>query len=163
VRFLRLSSKVSRSLFLCVGQDWVHLVRRPLFGLLHQPRMMDNDERGAISVMLGKRNRSALRKPGPVPLCPPQIPDKLIWATTRAAVAIYCIATILPSPPHFSFRPRIQIYGVRCDQNGHLFLWDQNKESIVVTTHRRLVPKAYIFTLPYVYMERCLIKHKDSS
>jgi hypothetical protein len=27
-----------------VGWDWVHLVRRPLFGLLYQPRMMDDGE-----------------------------------------------------------------------------------------------------------------------
>jgi hypothetical protein len=27
-----------------VGWDWVHLVRRPLFGLLYQPRMMDDDD-----------------------------------------------------------------------------------------------------------------------
>jgi hypothetical protein len=31
-----------------------HLVRRPLFGLLYQPRMMDNDERGAVDGMSGK-------------------------------------------------------------------------------------------------------------
>jgi hypothetical protein len=34
--------------FLGVGWDWVHLVRRPLFGLLYQPRMIDNDESVAV-------------------------------------------------------------------------------------------------------------------
>jgi hypothetical protein len=32
--------------FLGVGWDWVHLVRRPLIGLLYQPQMID-DECGA--------------------------------------------------------------------------------------------------------------------
>jgi hypothetical protein len=27
-----------------VGEDGVHLARRPLFGILYQPRMMDGDE-----------------------------------------------------------------------------------------------------------------------
>jgi hypothetical protein len=32
-----------------VGWDWVHLVRRPLFGLLYQPRIIDDVECGAVS------------------------------------------------------------------------------------------------------------------
>jgi hypothetical protein len=61
-----------------VGWDWVHLVRRPLFGLLYQPRMIDDDECGAVGgKRLGRGNRSTRRKPAPVPLCPPQIPHDL--------------------------------------------------------------------------------------
>jgi hypothetical protein len=37
------------SFFLGVDWDWVHLVRQPLFGLLYQQRMMD-DECGAVRV-----------------------------------------------------------------------------------------------------------------
>jgi hypothetical protein len=67
-----------------VGWDWVHLVRRPLTGLLYQPRT--TDECGAVGGMrIGRRNRSTRRKPTPVPLCPPQIPHDLTWARTRAA------------------------------------------------------------------------------
>jgi hypothetical protein len=33
-----------------VTWDWVHLVRRPLFGLLYQSRMLDDDECGAVGV-----------------------------------------------------------------------------------------------------------------
>jgi hypothetical protein len=63
---------------------WVHLVRRPLTGLLYQPRMID--ERGAVGGMkIGRGNRSTRRKPATVPLCPPQIPHDLTWARTRAA------------------------------------------------------------------------------
>jgi hypothetical protein len=59
-----------------VGWDWVHLVRRPLIGLLYQSRMMD--ECGAFGGMrIGKENRSTRRKPAPVPLSPPQIPNDL--------------------------------------------------------------------------------------
>jgi hypothetical protein len=71
--------------FLGMGWDWVHLVRRPLIGLLYQPRMID--ECGAVGGMrIGRGNRSTRRKAAPVPLCPPQIPHDLTWARTRAAV-----------------------------------------------------------------------------
>jgi hypothetical protein len=64
---------------------WVHLVRRPLFNLLYQPQMIDDDECGAVGGMIiGRGNRSTRRKPAPVPLCPPQIPHDLTWARTRA-------------------------------------------------------------------------------
>jgi hypothetical protein len=64
----------------------VHLVRRPLFGLLYQPRMIDDDECGAVGGMkIGRGNRSTRRKPAPVPLCLPQITHDLTWARTRAA------------------------------------------------------------------------------
>jgi hypothetical protein len=63
----------------------VHLIRRPLFGLLYQPRMMDDDVCGAVGGMNDRRNRSTQRKPSPVSLCPPQIPYDLNRARTRAA------------------------------------------------------------------------------
>jgi hypothetical protein len=55
------------------------LVRRPLIGLLYQPRMFDDDDEcGAVGGMrIGRGNRSTRRKPAPVPLCPPQIPHDL--------------------------------------------------------------------------------------
>jgi hypothetical protein len=49
--------------------------------------MIDDAECGAVGGMIGRRNRSAQRKPAPVPLCPPQIPHDLIRARTRAAAA----------------------------------------------------------------------------
>jgi hypothetical protein len=68
------------------GCSWFHLVRRPLIGLLYQPRMVDDDECGAVCGMrIGRGNRSTRRKPAPVPLCPSQIPHDLTWAWTRAA------------------------------------------------------------------------------
>jgi hypothetical protein len=48
--------------------------------------MDDDDESGAIGGMLGKGNRSILRKPALVPLCPPHIPHVLTWAQTRATM-----------------------------------------------------------------------------
>jgi hypothetical protein len=55
-------------------------------GLLYQPRMIDDDDYGAIGGMRnGRANRSTRRKPAPVPLCPPQIPHDLTWDRTRAA------------------------------------------------------------------------------
>jgi hypothetical protein len=55
------------------------------FGLLYQPRMVDDDECGPVSGMIRKGNRSTLRKPAPVPLCPPQIPYAVTRALTLAA------------------------------------------------------------------------------
>jgi hypothetical protein len=49
---------------------------------------MDDDECGAIGGMAGRGHRSTRRKPGPVPLCPPQIQYDLTWARTRAVVVI---------------------------------------------------------------------------
>jgi hypothetical protein len=72
-------------LFIGVGSGWVHLVRRPLTGLLYQPRPIDDECRavGGMRIVMG--NRSTWRKPAPVPLCPPHIPHDLNWARTRAA------------------------------------------------------------------------------
>jgi hypothetical protein len=61
----------------------VHLVRRPLFGLLYQPRLMDDDEYGAITGMIGRRNRRT-RRSAPLLRFPPQIPHDLTRARTRA-------------------------------------------------------------------------------
>jgi hypothetical protein len=50
------------------------LVRLSLFGPLYHPRMMDDDECGAVGRMIDRRNRSIRREPVPVPLRTPQIP-----------------------------------------------------------------------------------------
>jgi hypothetical protein len=71
------------SSFLGWSEIWDHLVRRPLFDLLRQPRMVD-DKCGEVSGMrIHRGNRSTRRKPTAV--CPPQIPHNLTWARTRAA------------------------------------------------------------------------------
>jgi hypothetical protein len=70
--------------FSLMGWDWVHLVLRPLFGLLYQPRMIDVDCGATGGMRVGRGNRSTRRKPTPVPLSPPQIPHDLTRARTRA-------------------------------------------------------------------------------
>jgi hypothetical protein len=71
-------------LFLKVGRDRVHLLSWPLFGLLHQPQMID-DECGAVSGMrIGRRNQSIWRKSAPVPFRP-QVPHEITWERTQAA------------------------------------------------------------------------------
>jgi hypothetical protein len=52
---------------------------------LYQPRMMDDDECGAVGGMIGRENRSTRRKPALFPFCPPWIPHDLIRARTRSA------------------------------------------------------------------------------
>jgi hypothetical protein len=60
--------------FLWVGVSWVHLVRRPVLGLLYQPQMLDDDGCGAVGGMrICRGNRSTWRKPSSVPVYPPQI------------------------------------------------------------------------------------------
>jgi hypothetical protein len=54
-------------------------------GLLYQPRMIDDDDYGAVGgMMIGRGNRSTRRKPAPVLICPPQIPHDLTWDRIRA-------------------------------------------------------------------------------
>jgi hypothetical protein len=68
-----------------MGWEWVHLVLRPLFGLLYQPQMRNDDDCGAIGGMrIDTVNRSTSRKFAPVPLGPPQIPHDLTRSRTRA-------------------------------------------------------------------------------
>jgi hypothetical protein len=46
----------------------------------------DDNECGAVGGMrIGRGNRSTRRKPVPMPLCPPQIPQYLTLFRTRAA------------------------------------------------------------------------------
>jgi hypothetical protein len=74
--------------FSLVSLVWVRL--SPLgasatVGLLYQPRMIDDDDYGAVGGMtIGRGNRSTRRKPAPVPLCPTQIPHDLTWDRTWA-------------------------------------------------------------------------------
>jgi hypothetical protein len=70
--------------------DWVQFVLRPLFGLLCQSQMIyDDDDCGAIGGMwIGRRNRRTLRKPAPVPLCPPQIPHDMNQSQIRDAAVV---------------------------------------------------------------------------
>jgi hypothetical protein len=71
-------------LFLEIGRDSVHLVRRPLIGLLYQPRMID--QHGAFGGMnIVRGNRSTRRKHAAMPLCPPQIPHDLTLDRNRVA------------------------------------------------------------------------------
>jgi hypothetical protein len=82
-------------LFLGVVWDWVHLICRPIFDLLYQPRMID-DECGAVGGMrIGRGNRSTRRKSSPVPLYPPQIPHDMTWDRTRADAVGYRRLTAL--------------------------------------------------------------------
>jgi hypothetical protein len=88
-----------------VEWDWVNLVRRPLFGLLYRPRMMDVDECGAVGGLVGRGNRSTRSKPVPVPLCPPKNPTRPDPGSNRAAAVrsqrLTARATARPSHYHW--------------------------------------------------------------
>jgi hypothetical protein len=114
------------SFFLLVGWDWVHLVLRPLFGLLYQPQMI-HDECGAIDGMrIGRGDRSTQRKPAPVPLCPPQIPHDLTWARTRVAAVgnqrLTAWAMALPTPRLVGTAHALDNFQVRKRCSGHRLL-----------------------------------------
>jgi hypothetical protein len=84
-RFSNIECKILMLLFFGLLRDWVHLVHRPLIGLLYQTRTID-DECGAVDwIRTGKRNGSTRRKPALATLCPPQIPLDQTRDRTRAA------------------------------------------------------------------------------
>jgi hypothetical protein len=90
-----------------VELDRAHLVRRPLFYLWYQPRMID-DECGAVGGMrISRGNWSTQRKPAAVPLCPPQIIHYLTWARTQTAVVrrqrVTAWAMTRPEKEHYSY------------------------------------------------------------
>jgi hypothetical protein len=95
---------------------WVHLVRRPLIGLLYQPRVIVDDECGAIGGMrIGRGNRSTRRKLVSVPLCPPLIPHDLSWARTRTATVgslrLTASAMAWPIGPYLLVNIRMELSG----------------------------------------------------
>jgi hypothetical protein len=54
-------------------------------GLLYEHQVINDLDRGAVGGMkIDRGNRSSRRKPGPMPLRPPQIPHDLTRARTRA-------------------------------------------------------------------------------
>jgi hypothetical protein len=75
----------NRAIFFLMGWDWVHLVLRPLFCLLYQLQMIDDDCGANGGMRIGRGNQSTRKKPAPVPVCQPQIPYYLIWDRTRSA------------------------------------------------------------------------------
>jgi hypothetical protein len=84
--FVTVQLCLSLNFFFLMVWDWVHLVLRPLFGLLYQPQMTDDGDCEAIGGMrIGRGNRRTGRKPAPVPLCPPDIPHDLTRVRTWAA------------------------------------------------------------------------------
>jgi hypothetical protein len=100
--------------FLGWGWDWVRLVRRPLTGLLYQPRMID-DECGAIGGMrIGRGNQSTRKKPAAVSLCLPQIPLNL---TRAAAVGSQRLtAWDMARPSHESIVQYLAAHHTACSQ-----------------------------------------------
>jgi hypothetical protein len=70
-----------------MGWHSVHSVLLPLFGVLYQRQIVDDDDDcGAFGGRrIDRGNRSTRRKPVPLPLCAPQIPHDLTRTRTRAA------------------------------------------------------------------------------
>jgi hypothetical protein len=78
--------RIASSNFFLVSWGGVRVVplgARSLIGLLHQPRMIDDDDE--CGMRIGRGNGNTRRKPAPGPLCPLQIPHELTWARTQAS------------------------------------------------------------------------------
>jgi hypothetical protein len=82
----RASQTAPSSFFLGLGETestW----HDPLFNLLDQPQVMDDDDEcRAVGGISATRNQSTHRIPAPVQLCLPQMSYDLTWARTQAAV-----------------------------------------------------------------------------
>jgi hypothetical protein len=85
--------------------QFLGLVRRPLFGLLYQPRIMDEDECVVVGGMSGIGSRSTRRKPAPAQLCPPQIQLDLTWARIQASAVENQGLTTVGPVPYSELRP----------------------------------------------------------
>jgi hypothetical protein len=113
--------------FLGVGWDWVHLVRRAIFGLVYQPRMID-DECGVVGGMkIWRGNRSTQRKSAPVPLCPPQIPHDLTWDRTRAPAVGSRRLTAWAMA-----RPGTGISDIPCWNGGVVTAWKRKQKGLTM-------------------------------
>jgi hypothetical protein len=77
--------KLLEFFYFLMGWDEFLLAPRPLFGLLYQSQIIEDDCGEIGGMRIGRGNRSTRRKPAPVPLCPQQIPHDLTRARTRAA------------------------------------------------------------------------------
>jgi hypothetical protein len=71
-----------------LGWNWVHLVRRPLFGLLYRPRMMDDDGCRALYGMRMIRETEVLgENPCPRATLSTINPTRPDWDRTRFAIS----------------------------------------------------------------------------
>jgi hypothetical protein len=69
------SSAAADILFSRVGVRPTPLACHPLFGLLYQPQMIDDDDSGAFGrIRVFRGNGSTQKEPVPVPFCSPQNP-----------------------------------------------------------------------------------------
>jgi hypothetical protein len=147
-----------------MGWVWVHLVRRPITGLLYQPRMID-DECGVVGGMrIGNENRSTLRKPAPMPLCPPQTPHYLTWARSRAAAVgnRRLIAWVMAWPNYVWLKSDRVLLTIRLDDVLLIIQSNKTTRHIYISL-LPLYEAPYIFCVPrvhtslytYILSERC--------
>jgi hypothetical protein len=140
--------------FLGVGWDCVHLVRRPLFDLLYQPRMID-DACGAVGGMrIGRGNGCIRRKPAPVQLCPPQIPHDLTWDWTRpSAVGSRRLTAWAMARPSYHINYSFILIRIenllRLLQLFYFHLWPFTLSLILRMSERSVVGKSEVFVLRY--------------
>jgi hypothetical protein len=81
-----------------MGWNWVHLVLRPLFGLLYQPQMRDDEDWGAVGGMrIGRGNRSTRKKPAPVLWVFPEYVLLVVFLMITSVLAIFSLWFCSPS------------------------------------------------------------------
>jgi hypothetical protein len=95
-----------------VESNWVHSALQPLLGLLCQPRG-DYDVGEIGGIIIGMGNRSTLRKPAPVPLCPPQTPHAVRARTRSTAVGSQRLTAWATVRPGWSYDKTLHAYNTR--------------------------------------------------
>jgi hypothetical protein len=120
---------------------------RPLTCILYRPRiiMHNDDDCGAVGVMLGKGIRSIQWVPTPVPLCPSQIPHDPTRARTGDTtnfLPYICHCCNIWTPTHNTI------------DRTHLFLRTSSVFSILTSCSRLHWWKAKLWTLVISYRGR---------
>jgi hypothetical protein len=83
-----------------VESNWVHSATNR--HIVPAPVVYDDEEIGG---MIGRGNRSTLRKPAPVPICPPQTPHATRTRTRAAAVGSQRLPAWATARPHALLTP----------------------------------------------------------
>jgi hypothetical protein len=72
-----------------------HSARRPLLGLLYQPRVMDGDCGAFSGMIIANANASSRKEPAPVPLGSPRMSHGQTLTRTRTATVIgQCLCSV---------------------------------------------------------------------
>jgi hypothetical protein len=171
-----LPSSSTQIAFFLMGWDWVHSVRRPLIGLLYQPRII-NDKCGAIGGMrIGRGNRSTRRKPAQchfvhhkshmtwpgLQLQPPQYSNSIPASQTQSVRHYRTYNSPARFTGHARLSDRTLVFSLRYSERIHFsYLSEENEyfiwvffsyfslsfQAIPGVIHKEIIPTLYSISL----------------